>query len=101
MKKLELVLFLPRGKYKEFNQSLEILKEGIKDICTSLETQDSQDDFSFSLIAQWESEEQMHLALACDEFKILRGAIDSLCHKTTVRFNDKHVGNHISKLKSL
>ena len=101
MIKLELIVSLSHSKSKEFTQSLQILKEKIEDISTSFHVNESQDALSFSLLVQWESEVQMHHALSSDEFKILSGAINSLCDKTTIRLNDKEVGKHISELKTI
>ena len=101
MNKLELVISLSRNKRTEFKQSLENLKEKIEAFSTSFNITESEDMLSFCLIVQWESEVQMHRALSSDEFKILSGAINSLCEKTIIRLNDKEVGNHISELKIL
>ncbi len=101
MNKLELIISLSRNKRTEFKQSLENLKEKIEAFSTSFELIESEDTLSFSLILQWESEVQMHRALSSDEFKILSGAINSLCEKTIIRLNEKQLGTHISKLKSI
>ena len=101
MNKLELVISLSRNKRTEFKQSLENLKEKIEALSTGFEINESEDALSFSLILLWESELQMHRALNSDEFKILSGAINSLCEKTIIRLNDKGVGNHISRLKTI
>ena len=76
-------------------------EEKIEALSTGFEINESGDALSFFLILQWESEVQMHQALNSDEFKILSGAINSLCEKTIIRLNDKEVGNHISRLKTI
>jgi hypothetical protein len=101
MKKLELVVLLNRSKRKEFKQSLQFLKDKIADFSTSFDIDELEDALSFSLLVQWETDVQMNKALQSDEFKILSGAINSLCEKTIIRLDDKQVGNHISNLASI
>jgi hypothetical protein len=101
MKKLELVVLLNRSKRKEFKQSLQFLKDKIADFSTSFDIEELEGALSFSLLVQWETDVQMHQALQSDEFKILSGAINSLCEKTIIRIDDVLIGNHISRLKDL
>ena len=101
MKKLELVVSLNRSKSKEFKQSLQILKDKIEEHSTSFDIDELEDALSISLLVQWQTDEQMRQELQSDEFKILSGAINSLCEKTIIRIDDTLIGNHISKLKSL
>ena len=101
MKKLELVVSLKRSKSKEFKQSLQILKDKIEEHSTSFDIDELEDALSFSLLVQWETEVQMRQELQSDEFKILSGAINSLCEKTIIRLDNKQVGNHISNLNSI
>jgi len=101
MKKLELVVSVKRSKSKEFKQCLKILKDKIEDHSSSFEIDESEDALTFSLLVQWETDVQMHQALQNDVFKILSGAMNSLCEKTIFRIDDKQVGNHISNLTSI
>ena len=101
MKKLELVVSLKRSKSKEFKQSLEILKDKIEEHSTSFDIDELDDALSLSLLVHWETAVQMRQELQSDEFKILSGAINSLCEKTIIRLDDKQVGNHISNLTSI
>lgn len=101
MKKLELVVSLNRSKSKEFKQSLQILKDKIEEHSTSFDIDESEDALSFSLLVQWETDVQMRQELQNDEFKILSGAINSLCEKTIIRLDDVLIGNHISRIKDL
>ena len=101
MQKLELVVSLNRSKSKEFKQSLQILKDKIEEHSTSFDIDESEDALSFSLIVQWETDVQMRQELQNDEFKILSGAINSLCEKTIIRLDDVLIGNHISRIKDL
>ena len=101
MKKLELVVSLKRSKSKEFKQSLQILKDKIEEHSTSFDIDELEDALSFSLLVQWETDVQMRQELQSDEFKILSGAINSLCEKTIIRLDDILIGNHISRIKDL
>ena len=101
MKKLELVVTLNRSKSKEFKQSLQFLSGKMADFSASFDIDELGDALSFSLLVQWETDVQMYQALQSDEFKILSGAINSLCEKTIIRLDDKQVGNHISNLTSI
>lgn len=101
MKKLELVVYLNRSKNKEFKQSLQFLKDKIANFSASFDIDELEDDHSFSLLVQWETDVQMHQGLQSDEFKILCGAINCLCEKTIIRLDDILIGNHISRLKDL
>ena len=101
MKKLELVVSLKRSKSKEFKQSLEILKDKIEEHSTSFDIDELEDALSLSLLVHWETEVQMRQELQSDGFKILSGAINSLCEKTIIRLDDVLIGNHISRIKDL
>lgn len=105
MNKLELILTLKPGKNKEFKQSLQFLREKIEDFSTSFEIDESEDTRTFCIVVRWETDVQMNQSLKSDEFKILSGAIDSLCAKTMIILDDKQIGKqigkHISGLKSI
>jgi hypothetical protein len=101
MKKLELVVSLNPGKSNEFKQSLQNLSKKLQDNSSSFIINESDDTLSFSILVRWETNAQMQQALRSEEYKILSGAINSLCNKTIVRLDDKRVGNHISNLNSI
>ena len=100
-KKLELTIELNSRKKLEFRQTLECLSEILLNDCSDLNIQESQDGDIFILLIQWESANQMRQALRTKEFSILAGAIKSLAKSTAIRFDDKDIGNDISKLMSL
>jgi hypothetical protein len=100
-KKLELIVLLNSRKRKEFSQSLDNLSKNLQNYCSSLMIDESGDGVTFNILAQWETEDQMRKALKSEEFLILSGAINALSEKSICRLDDKQVGNHISKLKSL
>ena len=101
MKKLELVVSLKPSKSKEFKQSLQFLKDKIEEHSISFDINDLEDALSFSLLVQWETDVQMRHQLQSEVFKILSGAINSLCEKTIIRVDDKQVANNISNLASI
>ena len=69
--------------------------------CLKLEIIESDDGVTFTLLAQWETLNQMRQAIRSEECSILSGAITALCEKTAIRLDDKEVGNHISMLTTL
>ena len=100
MKKiLELIIEPNSRKRKEFSQTLSKLAETLQS--SSLQINDSEDSPTINIIVRWETAAEMHRALKGDEFAILSGAIAALCEKTTIRLNDKLVGNHISMLAKI
>ena len=101
MKKLELVVSLYPGKSKEFKQSLLDISKKLQEYSSGFIIDESDDALSFNILIQWETSEQMHLALKREEFKILSGAINTLCAKKIIRLDDKQLGNNISLLKSI
>lgn len=101
MKKLEVVVGPKPHNLKEFKQSLNSLSESLQSYCSSLRVDESADDLAVTIIAQWETLDQMRQALRSEEFRILSGAISALCDKTNIRLDDKEISNHISKLNSL
>ena len=100
-KKLEVVVLPKPHNLKEFKQSLNSLSENLQKHCSSLLIDESGDGNEFIISAQWDSSDQMRQALRSEEFLILSGAVNALCEKTIIRLDDKQLGNHISKLKSL
>ena len=62
---------------------------------------ESDDALSFNIFVQWKTSEQMHRALKKEEFKILSGAINSLCEKKIIRLDDKQLDNFISLFNSV
>lgn len=72
-----------------------------KDGATVLEIIESDDGVTFTLLAQWETLNQMRQAIRSEECSILSGAITALCEKTVIWLDDIEVGNHISILTSL
>jgi hypothetical protein len=101
MKKLKLVVSLNPRKSKEFKQTLQNLSKKLQDNSSSFIIKESDDALSFSILVRWETNAQMQQALRSEEYKILSGAINSLCKKTIVRLDDKRVRNHISNLNSI
>ena len=101
MKKLEVIVLPKPHHLKEFKQSLNSLRENLKKHCLSLIIYESGDSNEFIISAQWDSIDKMREALSSDEFLILSGAVNALCENTVIRLDDKQLGNHISKLKSL
>ena len=81
-KSLELNVKLNTRKKLEFKQTLECLSEGLLNDCSGLKIQESQDSDIFTLLIQWDSANQMRLALRTNAFGILIGAIKSLAKNT-------------------
>ena len=101
IKKLEVIVFPKPHNLKEFKQSLNSLRENLQKHCSSLLIDELEDGNEFIISAQWDSTDQMRQALRSEEFLILSGAVNTLCEKTVIRLDDKQLGYHISKLKSL
>ena len=102
MKKiLELIIEPNSRKRKEFSQTLSNLARTLQSSCSSLQIDESEDSPTINIIVKWETAAEMHRTLKGDEFVILSGAITALCEKTTIRLNDKLVGNHISMLANI
>ena len=100
-KKLEIIVSPSSRKRLEFKQSLDCLAGTMQNYCSKLEIIESDDGVTFTLLAQWETLNQMRQAIRSEECSILSGAITTLCEKTVIRLDDKEVGNHISKLTTL
>ena len=101
MERLDTALLVKSTKRLEFKQTLYDLSKNLQKYCTKLEITESDNSLSYSILAQWKTEVEMFEALKTDEFKILSGAIRALCEKSTIRLNDKLVGNNISMLANL
>ena len=101
MERLDTALLVKSTKRLEFKQTLYDLSENLQKYCTKLEITESDNSLSYSILAQWKTEVEMFEALKEDEFKILSGAIKALCEKSTIRLNDKLVGNNISILADI
>ena len=101
MERLEIEIWVKPDKRLEFKQTLDNLNGKLRELCTSLIITESENSPSYSILSQWETAVEMQEALKIKEFEILSGAITALCEKIEVRLNDKKVGNHISKLKTL
>ena len=101
MERLEIEIWVKPTKRLEFKQTLDDLNEKIQKCCTSIRITESDNSLSYSILSKWETAVEMQEALKIKEFEILSGAITALCEKIEVRLNDKKVGNHISKLKTL
>ena len=101
MERLEIALEVKSTKHLEFKQTLSDLSEKLQKRCASLKITDSDNFLSYSFLAQWETFIQMQEALKTDEFAILSGTLTALCEKTTIRLNNKLVGNHISMLANI
>ncbi len=100
-KKLELIVSPNPRKRLEFKQSLDCLAGTLQNYCSKLEIIESDDGVTFTLLARWETSDQMRRAIQSEECSILSGAITALCEKTIIMLDDKEVGNHISKLTTL
>ena len=100
-KKLELIVLLKPHKRKEFIQSLNFLAGNLQNYCSSLKIDESEDGLNFTILARWETLDQMGQALNSKEFGILSGAIFTLCKITSIGLDDKQVYNDISKLNTL
>jgi len=98
---LELIIEPNSRKRKEFSQTLSNLATTLQSSCSSLKIIEAEDSSTINIIVKWETEAEMHRTLKGDEFAILSGAITALCEKTTIRINDKLVGNHISMLANI
>ncbi len=101
MVKLELTILVKSQKHKEFKQTLVDLSNKLQKPCASLKIVESDNILSFSLVAQWKTTDHMREAFKTNEFKILFGAIEALCEKIKILFDDKLIGNHISCLNTL
>ena len=101
MRKLEVFVSLYPGKSKEFKQSLLDISKKLREYSSSFIIDELDDALSFNIFIQWKTSEQMHLAFKREEFKILSGAINSLCEKKIIRLDNKQLGNHISLFNSI
>jgi len=100
-RKLELVVWPKLRKSIEFKQSLDCLYEILKDYCSSLRIEESENGNIFTLTASWETSGQMRHMFQSKEFMILSGAIAALSEKTEIRLDDKEAGEEISILMTL
>ncbi len=100
MERLEIEIWVKSDKRLEFKQTLDHLSYKLQKQCPSLKIIES-DDMSSIVVAQWKTTDHMRAAIKKDEFKILFGAIEALCEKIKILFDDKLIGNHISKLNTL
>ena len=101
MEGLDIALLVKSTKRLEFKQTLYDLIKNLQKYCTKFEITASDNFLSYSILAEWKTEIEMFEALKEEEFKILSGAIKALCEKSTIRLNDKLVGNNISILVNL
>ena len=101
MERLKIEIWVKPDKRLEFKQTLDNLNGKLRKHRIGLKITESDNFLSYSILAQWKTAIDMQEALKIEEFEILSGAITALCEKIEVRFNDKKVGNHISKLKTL
>jgi hypothetical protein len=100
-KKLELNIVLNSRKKLEFRQTLECLSEILLNHCSDMKIQETEDNDTFYLLIQWDSANQMRVALRTNEFGILIGAIKSLGRNISIQVDDKDIGNDISMLMTL
>ncbi len=100
-KTLEILIIPKEEKKREFQQSLKDLSIVLARSCSEFTFNELETENSISIIAKWETADQMNLCTNSREFRILAGAIKSLCDKTSILLNDKHLGNQISTLNSL
>ena len=97
-RKLELVVWPNSRKRLEFRQSLDCLADILQNYCSSLMIDESGDGLTYTILAQWETLDQMHQTFQSKEFSILSGAITALCDKTVIRLDDKVFSHQISDL---
>ena len=100
-KKLELIVRSKAHKRKEFNQSLNLLIDKLQKYFSSLMIDESEDGLTITILAGWETVDQMRTTLRSEEFFVLSGAIRALCENTVIRLDEKQFSNHISKLSTL
>jgi len=98
-KKLEVIVWPKPHNRKEFKQSLTSLSESLQRHCSSLKIDESEDGLTFTILARWDTTDQMRRALRREEFLVLSGAILALSEKSICRLNDKQVGNNLLKVK--
>ena len=75
------------------------LSESLQRHCSSLKIDESEDGLTFTILARWDTTDQMRRALRREEFLVLSGAILALSEKSICRLNDKQVGNNLLKVK--
>ena len=98
MERLKITLWVKPTKLLEFKQTLDHLSEKLQKHCFSLKIKETNNLQSYTIVGEWETEDQMHRTFKSKEFTILSGAITALCEKSTIHLNNKLVGNHISML---
>jgi len=101
MERLEITLSVKSIKRLEFKQTLDHLSEKLQKDCSSLKIKESNNLQSYTILGEWETEDQMHRAIISKEFTILSGAITALCEKIEIRLNELLVGNRISVLANI
>ena len=101
MERLKIALRIKPSKIVEFKQTLYHLSEELQKNCSSLKIKETNNLQSYTIIGEWETEDQMHRAIISKAFTILSGAITALCEKSTIHLNDKPIGNHILILANI
>ncbi len=82
MIKLDIKVQPKSTKYLEFSQSLESIKSDLKQLCASLLI--TEENNTFSLIADINSPEQLTKMFCSKELSILSGAIKTLGEKSEI-----------------
>ena len=98
---LKLLIEPKTPKKKEFSQTLHKLSGVLEELCSNLKLDESDEDIRITIQFTFERMNQIQLLIDSEEFVILSGAVNALCEKIEIQLNDKKVGNHISKLKTL
>lgn len=98
---LEISFSLKPQKRKEFKQTLDSLKVSIQNLCSSLSVDESVDGLLIVILFQWETVAEMYQALISEDFKVLKGAINSLGENLIIQLDNKEKYNQISILNNL
>ena len=99
MLKLEIIVRPKSEKYREFSQSIEFIKSDLEQLCNSVII--SEDNRTFSIIANLNSVEQLTTVLYSNELSILSGAIRVLAEKTEVIIQGINYTKRGSDLKEI
>lgn len=86
---MTVVVKLRPEKRKEFLQAVHSLNNGHEKpegLMRSTLYQQIDDQTSFSLIHEWETQEHLDRYLGAEEFRVLLGALKILCEKSEIRY---------------
>jgi len=88
------------GKREEFLQAVRSLNNGPEkqqDLRKCTIYQEIDDPTDFSLIYEWETQEDCERYLGAEEFRVLLGALKVLCEKSEIRY--RHISEEWGSLK--